>query len=260
METLSIRDDGRVRVVTLDRPETLNAFNRQMFDELADAFLDTALDDAIRVLLLTGAGRAFSAGADLSEMGGATGRDGAPPAEPRHGLQGLLDAIIDFPKPFVLAINGVGAGIGATIAGLSDLTFMAEGARLRCPFSALGLTAEAASTYTFPLLLGHQRASWFLLSSEWLSAEQCVEAGLALECCPAEGLMGRAMGRARMLADLPLQSLVTTKDLLVGPRREPMKTAVRAENEALGRLVGGPANREALAAFREKRDPDFSDL
>lgn len=259
-ETLTVQDRERVRVVTLDRPDALNAFNGQMFEDLADAFLGAAADDGVRVLLLTGAGRAFTAGADLTEMGRAPGSDGGPPANPTHGLQGMLDAIIDFPKPFVLAINGVGVGIGATIAGLADLTYMADGSRLRCPFSALGLTAEAASTYTFPRLLGHQRASWFLLAGEWMSAEECVAAGLAVECCPPEGLMGLALGRAFTLADLPLDSLVATKDLIVGPQRDQLKAAVRAENEALGRLVGGPANQEAVAAFREKRDPDFSDL
>jgi enoyl-CoA hydratase/carnithine racemase len=259
-ETLTVQDRTRVRVVTLDRPDALNAFNGQMFDDLADVFLDTASDDGIRVLVLTGAGRAFTAGADLGEMGRAPGSDGGPPADPRHGLGGMLDAIIDFPKPFIVAVNGVGVGIGATIVGLADLTYMATGSRLRCPFSALGLTAEAASTYTFPRLLGHQRASWFLLSGEWMSAEECVAAGLAVECCPPEGLMGLALGRALTLADLPLESLIATKDLIVGPQREQLKAAVRAENEALARLVGGPANREAVAAFREKREPDFSDL
>jgi enoyl-CoA hydratase/carnithine racemase len=253
METLNVRDEGGVRVVELDRPEALNAFNSLMFDELADAFLEATTNESVHVLLLTGAGRAFSAGADLMEMGSA-------PRQPKHGLQGMLDAIVEFPKPFVLAINGVGAGIGATIAGLADLTFIAEGARLRCPFSALGLTAEAASTYTFPKLLGRQRATWFLLASEWMSAEECVEAGLAMELCTKESLISRAMERAGTLAKLPLASLTTTKALIMDPLREQMRASIKAENEALARLVGGPANREAVTAFREKREPDFSAL
>lgn len=253
MDTLNIRDENSVRVVQLDRPEALNAFNSQMFDDLADAFLDAAADETVHVLLLTGAGRAFSAGADLMEMGRA-------PKQPKHGLQGMLDAIVDFPKPFVLAINGVGAGIGATIAGLADLTFIAEDARLRCPFSALGLTAEAASTYTFPRLLGHQRASWFLLASEWMTAQECVETGFAMELCSKETLMDRTMEHAATLAKLPLSSLVTTKNLIMGPQREQMKAAIRAENAALAKLAGGPANIEAVTAFREKREPDFSAL
>ena len=172
----------------------------------------------------------------------------------------MISINVDFPKPFIVAVNGVGAGIGATICGLADLTYIAEGARLRCPFSALGLTAEAASTYMFPQLMGRQRASWFLLSAEWMSAQQCVEAGLALELCSADTLIPRAMEQGAKLAKLPLASLITTKALIMAPLRDQMKASIKAENEGLARLGGGAANQEALAAFREKREPDFSSL
>lgn len=253
METLNLTDHGAVRVVELDRPEALNAFNDQLMDDLAEAFTEAAHAEAVKVLVLTGAGRAFTAGADLKTMG-------QPAPAPKHGLSGMLDAIIDFPKPFIIAVNGVGAGIGATICGLGDLVFMADSARLRCPFSALGLTAEAASTATFPRLMGHQQASWFLLSSQWMSAQECVSAGLALAVLPDADLMPQVMSRAQTLAALPLASLVKTKSLLVGPAREMLKATFREENRGLAELMGGAANREALAAFREKRAPDFSGL
>ena len=168
--------------------------------------------------------------------------------------------MISFPKPFIVAINGVGAGVGATIAGLADLVLIAEGARLRCPFSQLGLTAEATSTFTFPRLMGRQQALWFLWSSEWWSAEQCVEAGLATELCAPDELMPRAMERAGTLAAMPTVSLIATKELVVGPLREAMRAHAEAENAAVDRLIGGPANREALAAFRERRPADFTNL
>jgi enoyl-CoA hydratase/carnithine racemase len=251
--TVTVEDHGRVRLVTLNRPDALNAFNNELFDELTDAFLAAASHDGVHAVVLTGAGRAFSAGADLTEMG-------RPAQRPRHGMLGLLDTIIDFPKPFLIAVNGLGVGIGATITGVADLVYIAEGARLRCPFSALGLTAEAASTATFPLLMGRQRAMWFLLSSEWLDAQQCVDAGLAMEVCPEGTVVDRALEHAATLAELPLTSLVTTKGLIVGPQREHLRSVVRAENAELARLAGGPANREAIAAFRDKRKPDFSAL
>jgi len=242
-----------VRTIEMDRPDALNAFNRQLMDDLANAFLAAAADDAVKVVLLTGAGRAFTAGADLKEMA-------QPARTPEHGLAGMLEAIIDFPKPFIVAVNGVGAGIGATICGLADLVYMSAEARLRCPFSVLGLTAEAASTMTFPRLMGHQRATWFLLSSEWLSAPDCLEYGLALEVLAPDELLPRAMQRAQTLAALPIASLMQTKALMLDPLRAQMKAAVAAENAALAELVGGPANREALRAFNEKREPDFSQL
>ena len=136
-----------IATVTMDRPDALNAFNNQMMDDLCEAFLAVEADDTAKVLVLTGAGRAFTAGADLKAM--ATGQ-----APAKHGLDGMLEAIIAFSKPFIVAANGVGAGIGCTICGLADMTFMSASARFRCPFSALGLTAEAASTYTFTRLMG----------------------------------------------------------------------------------------------------------
>lgn len=251
MSTLNIRDEAAVRVVELDRPNALNAFSTEMMDELADAFSAAAEDSGVRVLVLTGAGRAFTAGADLK---------GDPDYVPRHGLAGLLEVIIDFPKPFLIAVNGLGVGIGATICGLGDLVYIAEGARLRAPFSALGLVAEAASTSTLPLLMGRQRANWFLLSAEWMSSEEALETGLALERVPDDALMSHVMAKADTLSRLPAASLQGTKRLIMEPLREQMKASYAEENETLAALRGQPANREAIAAFREKRDPDFTAL
>jgi enoyl-CoA hydratase/carnithine racemase len=148
---ISVSDNGAVRSLLLDRPEALNAFNSRMFDELTDALLLAADDDSVKVVVITGAGRAFSAGLDLSSVN-------AEAPAPKHGFPGLYEALLEFPKPILLAINGLGIGVGCTICGLVDMVFMAKSARLRCPFSALGLTAEAGSTITFPALLGHQAA------------------------------------------------------------------------------------------------------
>ena len=249
---LTITNQGRVRTAALNRPEALNAFNKRQFDEVAEAFLGAEQDDDCRVLVLTGTGRAFSAGADLGPT---------TDYRPVHGLDGMLHAIVDFPKPFVLAINGLGVGIGATLAGLADFVFMAESARLRCPFSTLGLVAEAGSTRTFPALLGRQQAMWFLMASEWLNAAQCKDAGLALDVFPDDGFMDVVGEKAGHLAALPPESLVAAKRLIVdAAERERLKTVIAAENAALAKLSGGPANREAVAAFREKRQADFSNL
>jgi enoyl-CoA hydratase/carnithine racemase len=140
------------------------------------------------------------------------------------------------------------------------MAFVAESSRFRCPFSALGITAEASSTYTFSRLVGHQQASWILLSSEWISSKDCVDAGLAIKSYPDDGFLDSVMEHARTLARLPMASLLQTKALILAPHREQMKQAVLDENAALATLSGGPANREAVGAFMEKRDPDFSGL
>ena len=250
---VKVTDAAGVRTIALNRPEALNAFNGQQFDNLTEAMLDAGADADCRVAVLTGTGRAFSAGADLTEMAA-----NAPP--PRHGFPGLLDVVFDFPKPFIVAINGLGVGVGATIVGIADFAFMAESARLRCPFSELGLVAEAASTHTFPALMGRQQAMWFLMAAEWMTSAECKAAGLVLDVFPDDVFMDTVHARAAHLAALPTESLAEMKRLIAGPDREHRRAAAADENATLARVVGGPANREALAAFREKRKPDFSNL
>ena len=137
---------------------------------------------------------------------------------------------------------------------------MAKSARLRCPFSALGLTAEAGSSITFPELLGHQAATWVLMSSEWLDADTCQRLGLAFATVPDAQLLSVTQQHAQILAAQPLASLMTTKELLMVPRREALRGAHELEGAAMASLMGGAANKEAIAAFRQKRTPDFSQL
>src|SRR4051794_6119305 len=126
---LQTEDRNRVRTITLDRPEALNAFNEALYDAATEALRAAAEDPTVAVVLLTGNGRAFSAGTDLLEMH-ARATDPAAFVPGRHGFLGLIDALVDFPKPLVCAVNGVGLGIGATILGFADLAFMATTARL----------------------------------------------------------------------------------------------------------------------------------
>lgn len=243
-------DNNSVRTLTFNRPEALNAFNDLMRDEVTSAMLDAATDNTIKVLIITGAGRAFSSGMDLNP--------GDDAYKSRYSLADMFDAFLDFPKPLIVAINGVGVGFGCTIAGLADMVFMANNSRLRAPFSSLGLTAEAGSTVTFPQLIGYQKAFWALLSSEWISAEECKDSGLAFEIVDPDSLMEVVYTHAGILASQPLASLITTKELLMNPRREALRETYQRENAKLFALMGGPANLEAIAAFTEGRKPDFS--
>ena len=245
-------NQGRVRILTLNRPEALNAFNSAMFVALTDALTAADADDSVAVLVLTGAGRAFSAGADLAEPPQASGR--------RIGATEMLEKILAFTKPLILAINGLAVGVGATMCGLADLVFMADTARLRCPFTRLGIVPEAGSTVTFPALMGRQQATWMLMSAEWMEARACKDAGLAFAVCPPETLMSTTLEHAAKLAAMPLVSLKETKSLILEPHRAALEKAVRAEMEMVAALRGAPANAEAVRAFREKREPDFSKL
>jgi len=174
---LRLDDADRVRRLTLDRPDALNAFNEALYAATAEALREAAGDPGVAVLLGTGTGRAFSAGTDVVEM--AALASGPIEEGAGSGFPALVDELVAFPKPLVCAVNGLALGIGATMLGLADLVLMSSEARVRCPFTALAVAPEAASSTTFPLLMGRQAASWALLSSEWLSADDCLHAVLA---------------------------------------------------------------------------------
>ncbi|MBB6626142.1 enoyl-CoA hydratase/isomerase family protein [Nocardioides sp. KIGAM211] len=256
--TLQIADEHRVRTLTLDRPEALNAFNEELYDATAEALLAAAEDPAVAVVLLTGNGRGFSAGTDLLEMHARTTDPAFVPG--KHGFQGFLDALVAFPKPLVCAVNGLGLGIGATILGFADLAFMSATARLKCPFTSLGVAPEAASSYLLPLLVGRQNAVWLLQSSAWVDAATAREMGLVWQVCEPDDLLPTARRHAEVLAAKPVSSLVAVKRTMTEPLRAGIAAARERENAAFAELMGGPANREALTAFAEGREPDFTAL
>jgi enoyl-CoA hydratase/carnithine racemase len=256
--SLQISDEKRVRTLTLDRPDALNAFNEALYDATTEALREAADDPGVAVVLLTGNGRAFSAGTDLLEMHArATDPEFVPG---KHGFIGLVDALVDFPKPLVCAVNGVGLGIGTTILGFADLAFMSATARLKCPFTSLGVAPEAASSYLLPLLLGRQDAAWVLLSAEWVSAEQAQEIGLVWRVCEPDDLLPEARRHAELLAARPISSLIAVKRTMTEPLHAGIAAARERENAAFAELMGGPANLEALTAFAEGREPDFTQL
>ncbi|TDB95179.1 enoyl-CoA hydratase/isomerase family protein [Actinomadura sp. 7K534] len=250
MSTVVTERDGHVLLARLNRPDVLNAFDPEMTDRLARVVDEAESDPGVHVLTITGTGRAFSAGHDLS----------APPDPGREfGTAAMFKKLTLFPKPLVLAINGLAVGLGVTLTSFADVAVIADDARLRCPFVGMGLTAEAGSTYQLTRLLGPQRAAWFLMSGAWLSARESVEAGLAMECVPDGRVLDRAREMAGVLAAQPLDSLMETKRLLNAPHREALIANIRAENEAVMRLREAPAHREAVNAFRARRAPDFSE-
>ena len=258
MTILQVGDRDRVRTLTLNRPEALNAFNEALYDELTEALRAASADDAVAVVLLTGAGRAFSAGTDLAEMAERVSNPDFVPGN--HGFTGLVDALEELDKPLVLAINGLGLGIGLTIIGFADLAFMSSEAKLKCPFASLGVAPEAASSYLLPHLVGRQNAAWILMSSEWISSAEALEAGLVWRVCEPDALLDVARDHATRLAALPISSLRAIKRTMIEPLRAGIADARRRENQCFADLMGGPANAEALRAFAEGRAADFTSL
>jgi enoyl-CoA hydratase/carnithine racemase len=251
---LDIRDTDRIRIITLNRPDALNAFNEALYDATTEALMAAADDPTVAVVVITGTGRAFSAGTDVVEM---AQRNSGSIEPGKHGFPGLIDQLAAFPKPLISAVNGLALGIGTTMLALSDLVFMSTDARCKCPFTSLAVAPEAASSFTFPMLLGRHNATWALMSSEWLSAEDCKEMGLAWRVTEPDQLMEETLRHARVLSSKPISSLVECKTTIVASLQEPIAAARERENQAFQRLLGKPANIEALTALAERREPDF---
>lgn len=249
--TLLISDENRVRTLTLNRPNALNAFNEALYDATADALMAAAEDPEVAVVVLTGAGRAFSAGQDLTEMQARIVDPGFAPG--RHGFPGLIDALAAFSKPLVCAVNGVGVGLGATILGYADLAFMSTAAKLKCPFTSLGVAPEAASSYLLPKLVGRQNAAWLLMSSEWVDAAEAQRMGLVWKTCEPDDLLTETRRHAEVLAAKPISSLVAVKQSMAEPVRPGIAAARANEDACFAEMMGAAANAEALAEFQRGR-------
>ena len=253
-DLILLRNDGPVRTLTLNRPERLNAFNQALCTSLTDALLAADADENVRVLIVTGAGRAFSAGTDLYELA-ETGDFRGGPNHPL-GFERMVDALVALRKPLLCAVNGIGVGIGATILGHADLVFMADTARLKCPFTSLALAPEAGASVTFPLLLGRQAATWVLMSSEWIDAEDARTMGIAWKIVPEGDVLNQALDHARRLAVHPLGSLVASKRLIAATFAQTVLEGRIRENDAFDVLLRAPESRAAVAAFTGGREGD----
>ena len=238
---MDVRDG--VAELTLNRPARLNAFDDEQYEEVRLELAALRDDEDVRAVLVTGAGRAFSAGQDMSEMGGA------------RCFTPFVDELSAFDKPLVAAVNGLAVGVGLTLLLHCDVVYVAERARLRAPFVALGLVPEAASSFLLQAWLGPQRAAEIFFTSRWIEAEEAVRLGLALRALPEGELLPAARATARAIAEGPLGSLRETKRLLLASRAEAMRAARTAEDAAMFRRIGTPESREAIRAFLEKKRP-----
>lgn len=232
--------DG-VTLLTLNRPARRNAFNDQQYDDLRAALADAQASDEVRVAVITGAPGAFSAGQDIGEMG--AGR----------GFTPFIDQLASFDKPLIAAVNGVGVGVGLTMLLHCDIVYVAESARLRAPFVALGLVPEAGSTLLLPLIIGSQRAAEVFLTARWISAGEAVALGLAARVVPDQELAATAGATAKEIAAQPAGALRQTKQLLLAARADALQAARAREDATQASRLGSPENVAAIRAFQTKR-------
>jgi enoyl-CoA hydratase/carnithine racemase len=245
MPTVEIADADGVRLVTWNRPDALNALNDELWDATRDALVDAQADPELRCVVITGTGRAFTAGQDLTEMLSPPDHDD----DDLHGYRGLIPVLESFDKPLLAAVNGLGLGIGATLLPYCDLVWIAEGARLKVPFVTLGVTTEAAGSLLLPQRMGWQDAAHFIFTAEWMSAEEAVACGLAWRVSRPESLLDDVMEVARKIGAMPVDSLQTTKRLMVAGRLDAVRAARQREDAEFVRMVGSDANQAALSQF-----------
>jgi len=260
LSDLLVEDHDGVRVLTLNRPDALNAFNTHLYDRCAAAFHEASARDDIACVVLTGTGRAFSAGQDLGEMAGIDPGAAGGADDPGPGFPRFIDTVAAFEKPLLAAVNGLGVGIGLTVLLHCDVVLMAAGARLRAPFVPLGVVPEAAGSLLMPLVMGGQPAAVALYTGDWISADDAVACGLALRVVEPDALLRETLDLADRIARMPVSSLVETKRLVIAGRIDAIRAARTREDTVFARIVGAPANVEALTAFLEKREPDFRQL
>ena len=249
-------DTEGVLLVTLNRPQKKNAFNEAQWDATAQALREAREDPRVAAVVITGAGGDFSAGVDMSSFGELAPRsDGYA-----SGYDAFMAALIDFDKPLLAAVQGVGVGIGCTLLFHCDVVYVGESVRLRLPFTALGLVPEGASSYMLEAVVGARQAAELLLAAEWIGAMRAVEVGIATRAFSDEQVLDATLTRAREFAQLPVGALQATKRTLLAARRAGVEAALREERKGMARQVGSAENREAIQAFFEKRPPDFRKL
>jgi enoyl-CoA hydratase/carnithine racemase len=240
-----------VRLIAFNRPEVRNAFDTAMYLELTEALRAADNDEAVGAVVLTGRGTAFTSGQDLAEMAAiATGSavEGAG-----QGFMGLLDCICDISVPLLAAVNGVAVGLGFTMLAHCDLVLVDPAARLRVPFAELGVPPEAASSVLFPAAMGWQNAARILLTSDWVSAPELVELGLALAVSAPDQVVDETVALAGRIAGHPRVATRAITSLLRAARRDAVLEANRREQGAFGRLLGGAAQSGTLAEFVGKQ-------
>ncbi|HKN68213.1 MAG TPA: enoyl-CoA hydratase-related protein [Gemmatimonadaceae bacterium] len=246
-----------VRTITVNRPERLNAVNQRLADELPVAIDDAARDDSVRVIVITGAGRGFCAGLDLSE----------PPKLPDDNLRARLDplawvgrwvlAATRCEKPLIAAINGPAAGAGFGLALAADIRLVARGARVTAGYVRRGLSPDAGVSYLLPRLIGLSRATEILLSGRDVDAEEALDVGLAAAVFDDAGFADQVTRYAERLAAGPPIAIALTKRLLASTFDVSVEEQLARELVAIKTCFASQDVAEAIRAFGEKRAPAF---
>jgi enoyl-CoA hydratase/carnithine racemase len=252
MTDILVARRGAVLELGFNRPARKNALTHAMYETLAASVRSAEADGAVRAILFHGTPEAFTAGNDIADF----------IERPPHGEDSpvfrFIVSVLESTKPMVAAVNGPAVGIGTTLLLHCDLVYAGEDARFSLPFTQLGLVPEFASSYVLPLVAGYQRAAEILLLGEAFGAEAALAAGFVNRVVPVADTLATARAAADKLCALPPKSVRVARALLRETHREAIAKRALAESVHFREMLREPAAREALAAFMEKRKPDFS--
>jgi len=252
MNDIATEHAGSILRVQFNRPAKRNAMTSAMYVALAGIFNEAAKDENTRVVLWHGAGDSFCAGNDIEDF------LKNPPGPGESPQAKLMEALVNFDKPIVVAVQGAAIGGGTTMLTHCDFIYAAENAKFQMPFINLALVPEFGSSCSVPTRIGHVRAAELILQGSPFDAGCAAELGLVTEIVSDKDVLVRATETAGKLAAKPAAALQASKRLMKQPFREQIKAAMKAENEAFSVQVRSEDAKEALTAFLEKRKPDFT--
>jgi len=254
----SIRYDvlNSVATLTLNRPQTLNAFNTIMIRETIDAFEQAGRDQDVRCIVITGAGRAFSSGQDLKDVDGRDD-DFSIGEHIRQGYNPLIQQMVNLEKPIIAAVNGIAAGAGCGVALAADFRISSEYGSFMLAFSKVGLVSDSGLTWMLPRIIGYTRAYEMAITAEKISAQQAYEWGLVNKVVPAAQLEENVAAWAGMLASGPTLAFGLTKRAMYNSANLSLEDAL--QHEAILQDMAGSSDdrKEGVRAFTEKRHAQF---
>jgi enoyl-CoA hydratase/carnithine racemase len=251
MSDIITERSGNILRIQLNRPERKNAMTSAMYITLADLLNNAAKDDQIHVVLWHGAGDSFSAGNDIQDF------LKNPPGAGESPQARLIEALINFDKPIVVAVQGAAIGGGTTMLTHCDFVFAGESAKFQMPFVNLAVVPEFGSSCTVPARIGYLRAAELILLGLPCNASRAAELGLVTRVITDDDLLATATQAARDLAKKPPAALQACKRLMKSSTRDQLERAVERENEEFAARVRSAEAREAFTAFIEKRKPNF---
>jgi 2-(1,2-epoxy-1,2-dihydrophenyl)acetyl-CoA isomerase len=257
-ESIQFNIENGIAVLTLNRPDKLNSFTQAMHLEVRDALTRLQADGSVRVLLLTGAGRGFCAGQDLSDRAVEPGSPGVDLGDSVEKFYApLVMTLRSLPVPVICAVNGVAAGAGANLALACDIVLAAKSASFIEAFCKLGLIPDTGGTWHLPRLIGLARATGLAMLGEKLTAEKAEQWGLIWRAVPDEALMDEAMAMATHFATAPTKGLAFTKKALQASYANTLPDQLQLEAQMMRELGYSHDYREGVAAFMAKRPANF---